>query len=201
MDDFVSRISKGASALSDAYEADLRGCAWAEQIPAFHRGATDDETSAQIRRHLVSCEECNLLLMALAVQSPPQRDFSWIVDGLHRALESALSFQDAFMGTEAPAMSVRGAQDVYSIAEERLPLPDGTELCISYLLQGETKILTIYTPDGACRRFDFFDARGNIIKAADNTKQIKIDMPDEEIVLVTDDLYKVRFEGGQAHEW
>jgi hypothetical protein len=196
----ATRIARQAST-TDLGETDWNGCFWAEQIPRFHRGETGSETNRGIREHLEGCEECNTLLMALAVQSPPKTGFAWIRQGVHQTLNRVVSLRDIVAtsgeGMPAPQPAMRGAHDDYSLSGKRIPLPDGSELCINVVgIQSQKQILTAAMSDGTCRRYDLYTRSGSMLKSIDNAHQIKIAMPEDGVVLVVDDQFEINLGDG-----
>lgn len=199
MNVIATRIARRASEINPK-EIDWNNCLRAEQIPRFHRGETDSETSAGILEHLEKCEECNLLLMALAVQSPPKPEFAWVRHGVRHVLNHVLNLRDIITaggeGMLAPQPAMRGYGDNYSPSGKKILLPDGSKLCINVIgIQSHKKILTASMSDGAPRRYDLYERNGEILKSIDNANQIRIVMPDDGVVLVVDDSFEINLGG------
>lgn len=195
MNGIATRISRRASEIA-LREINWNNCLWADQIPRFHRGETDPANVPHIREHLEKCEECNLLLMALAVQSPPEAGFAWIKHGVRQALDRVVNLRD-FMaaggeGMPSPQPVMRGAHEDYSPSEKKIHLPDGSELRINVIgIQSRKRILTASMSDGTRRRYELYERGGEILKSIDNAHQIKIVMPDDGVVLIVDDLFEI----------
>ena len=195
MNDIANRIAQRASEIN-VKEINWNNCFRAEQIPRFYRGETDAETTWRILEHLEGCEECNLLLMSLAIQSPPKAGVAWVKKGVRLALKRVIRLGDIMAagdgGFLTPQPVMRGIQDDYSLSEKKVSLPDGNELCINVVgIQSRKRILTAYMSNGTRRRYDLYERNGEILKSIDNARQIKIVMPDEGVVLVIDDRFEI----------
>lgn len=195
----ATRIAQMASEIN-IREIDWDNCFWAERIPGFHRGETDPVNGASIREHLEKCDECNTLLMALAVQSPPKTEFAWIRRGFRHVLNRVVNLRDIMSAggewAPAPQPAMRGKGDDFSHSEGKIPLPDGSKLCINVIgIQSQKKILTASMSDGTRRRYELYERNGEILKSIDNAHQIKIVMPDDGVVLVVDDRFEINLGG------
>ena len=196
MNDIANRIAQRATE-TNVTEINWNNCFQAERIPGFYRGETDAETTRRILEHLEVCEECNLLLMALTIQSPPKAGVDWVKNGVRLALRRVISLRDIMTAGDGafltPQPAMRGINDDYCLSEKKIPLPDGNELCISVVgIQSHKRILTAHMSNGTRRRYDLYERNGEILKSIDNARQIKIVMPDEGVVLVIDDRFEIK---------
>jgi len=134
--------------------------------------------------------------MALAVQSPPEAGFAWVKHGVRQVLNRVVNLRD-FMaaggeGIPAPQPLMRGDHKDYSPSDNKILLPDGSEICINVIgIQSRKRILTASMSDGTRRRYELYERSGEILKSIDNANQIKIVMPDDGVVLVIDDLFEI----------
>ena len=195
MNGIAARIAQRASETT-LTEIDWNNCLWAEQIPRFYRGEPDFANVLHIQEHLKNCEECNLLLMALAVQSPPDASFGWIKRGVRQVLDRVVNLRDFVAaggeGMPVPQPVMRGRRNDYSPSENIILLPDGRELRINVIgIQSRQRILTASMSDGTRRRYELYERSGEILKSIDNANQIKIVMPDDGVVLVIDDRFEL----------
>ena len=186
MNGFAARIAKKASEIKPR-ESDLRGCFWAEQIPRYYRRETDSGMNLRIRKHLEECEECNVLLTALAVQ--PDERFRWVERGARWAFDCIVNLGEFATGESLFATAMRGNRDDYSLIGKKIVLPDNGELYINIVANGKEQTLTATTSDK--RRFDLYSLGGGILKSMDNVRQIRIDMSDKDIVLIIDDRFEI----------
>ena len=173
-------------------------CLWTEQIPRFYRHETDAETSPRIMEHLEKCEECNILLMALAVQSHSKAKVSWIKQGIRHVLNQTVFLWDimsaGFEGQMAQLPALRGPRDNYSPAEEKIVLPDGSSLSIKIIdtdVKSHKQVLTIAIYSEARRQYEFYTRNGDILKSVDNANEIKFVMPNDDVVLLVDGCFEI----------
>jgi hypothetical protein len=186
MDGLAARIAKRASGIKPV-ESDFSGCFWAEQVARYHRRETDKDMNQRLRKHLEECEECNTLLMALAVNSEDK--FRWIERGVRRVLDSILSLGELGAAEGYPVPVMRGNQDDFSLSGKKITLPDGGSLYINVVVQAQKRILTAAAAEK--RRYDLYTPDGKILKSIDNAHQIRIDMSGKDVVLVMDDRYEI----------
>jgi len=137
------------------------------------------------------------------VQFPKKAEFEWVKRGVRQALKRVVSLREiieACAGEQfAPQPAMRGANDDYSPSEKKIPLPDGSKLCIKVVdVQSRKQILTASMSDGALRRYELYERNGEILKSIDNAHQIKIVMPDDGVVLVVDDRFEINLGNNQG---
>ena len=197
MNSIADRIARKASE-TNLEEINWNTCLWAEQIPRFYRHETDSETSPRIMEHLGKCEDCNVLLMALAVQSHPQAGVFWIKQGVRRVLNRTVFLRDILSTgvngqlVQLPAM--RGPHYSYSPSEEKITLPDGSSLSIQitdFDVKPHKRVLTASISSETRRQYEFYTRNGDIMKSIDNAKEIKIVMPDDGVVLLVDGCFEI----------
>ncbi len=177
------------------------GCGWAERIPKFYRGETDAVTNEFIQEHLKTCEECNLLLAALAVQTPPKPILNWIKQGLTHMCENVVSFLGEGTFDEGPAVVTRsGKRELLYLTEHQIELPNGNILCLHVIKQDEQTIVSAFMQNSDECGFDLSDVSNKILKSTDSTKIFKFEMPKENYTLTINSnhgIYIVSFEGGE----
>lgn len=201
MTDHVMRIRQRAAQMEQPQEREFAGCFWAEKLPAFFRGDADPEMAQCIQKHLEGCAECNTLLMALGVGGAQEAPvLSWVKQGIRTVLNRALSLQDLLQlpGAAPLAPAMRGTTGDYSIAQSQLELPDGSQLQVSVVTQGEKRIFSASCAGRQSRRYEIIAADGTLLKSMDQTASIKIEWPQQEIVLLIDGQYELRFKEDAA---
>ena len=198
INEFVERAFARAAELEseDAHIPAL--CQFAELVPQYYRNETDSAVNDRLREHLKSCENCNLLLMALAAQSPPERHRGWIRDGARFILDEIIELWDlaerAQNAAAKPAAVYRGGS--IELSSEKLTMPDGGVLELR-LIQQEDEMTLIVTSENGARRFDAYTESGDILKSADNSRRFKLDIGLWRFTVVVDENYAIKFDGGK----